>query len=66
MILTGGILGPVCMLWGLQHLHAVPSALLLNFEGPFTIGLTVLFFQEHLGRREITGALLIVSAAAVL
>jgi drug/metabolite transporter (DMT)-like permease len=54
------------MLWGLERLPGVPGALLLNFEAPFTIGLAVLLFREHLGRREIAGALLIVSAAAVL
>lgn len=66
MILTGGILGPVCMLWGLQRLSAVLGALLLNLEAPFTIGLAVLLFREHLGRREVAGALLIVSAAVIL
>ena len=66
MILTGGILGPVCMLWGLQRLSAVAGTLLLNLEAPFTIGLAVLLFREHLGRLEIAGALLIVSAAAIL
>lgn len=66
MVLTGGILGPVCMLWGLQRLSAVLGSLLLNLEAPFTIGLAVLLFREHLGRRETAGALLIVSAAAIL
>lgn len=66
MVLTGGILGPVCMLWGLQRLSAVLGALLLNLEAPFTIGLAVLLFREHLGRREVAGALLIVSAAVIL
>jgi len=66
MVLTGGILGPVCMLWGLQRLSGVLGTLLLNLEAPFTIGLAVLLFREHLGRRGIAGALLIASAAAIL
>jgi drug/metabolite transporter (DMT)-like permease len=66
MIVTGGILGPVCMLWGLQRLSAVVGSLFLNLEAPFTIGLAVLLFREHLGRREMVGALLIVVAAAIL
>jgi len=37
IVLTGGILGPVCMLWGLQSLSGVLGALLLNLETPFTI-----------------------------
>jgi drug/metabolite transporter (DMT)-like permease len=66
IIVSGGILGPFCMLWGLQRLSAVLGALLLNLEAPFTIGLAVLFFREHLGRRGMTGSLLIVTAAAIL
>jgi drug/metabolite transporter (DMT)-like permease len=66
IVLTGGILGPVCMLWGLRRLSAVLGALLLNLEAPFTIGLAVLLFREHLGRREMAGVLLIVGAAAIL
>jgi drug/metabolite transporter (DMT)-like permease len=66
IVVTGGILGPLCMLWGLQRLSGVLGALLLNLEAPFTIGLAVLLFREHLGRRELAGALLIVSAAAIL
>ena len=66
MILCGGVLGPVCMLWGLQRLSAVLGSLLLNLEAPFTIGLALLLFREHLGRGEMTGALLIVIAAAIL
>src|SRR5262245_7167200 len=66
IVLTGGILGPICMLWGLERLSGVLAALLLNLEAPFTIGLALLLFREHLGRREVTGALLIVCAAAIL
>src|SRR5262245_45467168 len=66
MVLTGGILGPLCMLWGLQRLSAVLGSLLLNLEAPFTIGLAVLLFREHLGWREMVGAVLIVGAVAIL
>src|SRR5215813_4615042 len=62
IILTGGILGPVCMLLGLQRLSGVLGALLLNLEAPFTIGLAVLFFREHLSRLGLVGALLIIVA----
>ncbi|MDR4471615.1 MAG: DMT family transporter [Nitrospira sp.] len=66
MIVTGGILGPLCMLWSLQRLSGVLGSLLLNLEAPATIGLAVLWCGEHLGRREVAGALLIVSAATFL
>jgi drug/metabolite transporter (DMT)-like permease len=54
------------MLWGLQRVSAVLGSLLLNLEAPFTIGLAVLLFREHLGWREMVGALLIVGAVAIL
>lgn len=66
IVVTGGILGPLCMLWGLQRVSGLLGSLLLNLEAPFTIGLAVLVFREHLGGREMAGALLIVSAAAIL
>lgn len=66
IVLTGGMIGPILMLWGLQRLSAVMSSLLLNLEAPFTILLAVVLFREHLGRLEATGALLICAAAAVL
>ncbi len=62
----GGIVGPVCMLWGLQRLSAVLGSLLLNLEAPFTILLAVILFREHMGRQETAGAILIFAAAAVL
>jgi drug/metabolite transporter (DMT)-like permease len=53
IVVTGGILGPVCMLFGLQRLSGVLGSLLLNLEMPFTILLAVTVFREHLGRKEI-------------
>lgn len=66
IVMAGGILGPILMLWGLQRLSAVASSLLLNLEAPFTIALAILFFREHLDRREVLGAIVIIGAAAVL
>lgn len=53
------------MLWGLQRLSAVTSSLLLNLEAPLTIALAILFFREHLDRREVLGAI-VIGAAVVL
>ena len=66
IVLTGGILGPVCMLWGLQRLSAVLGSLLLNLEAPLTILLAVVFLREHMGRLEIAAAMLVFVGAAVL
>ena len=66
IVFTGGILGPVFMLWGLQRVTGVFGSLLLNLEAPFTIVLALLLFREHLGRVEGVGAVLIIIAAALL
>lgn len=64
--LTGGFIGPVLMLFGLQRLPAITTALLLNLEAPFTILLAVILFGEHLNRRELLGAGLTMLGAALL
>ncbi|HYH97999.1 DMT family transporter [Hyalangium sp.] len=66
VIVTGGIVGPVLMLVGLGRVSGSVGSLLLNLEAPFTIALAVVFFREHLGRREALAALVIVAAAALL
>lgn len=66
IIFAGGIAGPVFMLWGLQRVTGVLGSLLLNLEAPFTIVLALLFFREHLERREAAGAILIIVAAGLL
>jgi drug/metabolite transporter (DMT)-like permease len=66
IILAGGIGGPLLMLHGLARLPGVVASLLLNLEAPFTIGLALLVFREHLGRRELGAAGLVVLGAAVL
>lgn len=66
VILTGGMLGPFLMLYGLARLSGVLTSLLLNLEAPFTVLIAVLVFREHLGRLELAGVLTIVFAAGIL
>lgn len=66
VVLAGGVLGPLLMLVGLDRVSAVAASLLLNLEGPFTMGLAVLFFREHLGRYGIAAAALILAGAGLL
>jgi drug/metabolite transporter (DMT)-like permease len=66
ILLAGGIVGPVCMLLGLERLSGVAGALLLNLEAPLTIFLAILLFREHLARRELGGAALVVGGATAL
>lgn len=66
VVLSGGILGPVLMLFGLDRVTALTGSLLLNLEAPFTVLLAVMLFREHLGRYAAIAVALIVSGAVVL
>lgn len=66
IVLLGGIVGPVLMLHGLGRVSAVAGSLLLNLEAPFTILAAALLFREHVGRRSVAAAALVVGGAAVL
>lgn len=66
IVLAGGVLAPLLMLYGLERTTAVTGSLLLNLEAPFTVAMAVLFFREHVSRAVLAGIVLIVAAAAVL
>jgi len=66
VILTGGVLGPVSMLVGLQRVSSVAGSLLLNLEAPFTMIVAVLLFGEHMSRRGTRAAALIVGGGLAL
>ncbi len=66
LIVTGGVLGPVLMLMGLQRVSGVAGALLLNLEAPLTMLLAVALFGEHLGRRDAWAAGFILGGGILL
>lgn len=66
IVVTGGIIGPLLMLLGLQRVSGVAGSLLLNLEAVFTILVALVVFREHLSRREMGGAALIVGGAIAL
>lgn len=66
VVLAGGILAPVLMLFGLERVTALSGSLLLNLEAPFTVLLAVVLFREHLGRHAALAALFIFAGAGVL
>ncbi len=66
ILVAGGIVGPVCMLLGLERVSGLAGALLLNLEGPLTILLAVVFFGEYLGRAVAFATLLVFSGALLL
>jgi drug/metabolite transporter (DMT)-like permease len=65
-VLSGGVLGPVLLMWGLARMPASGAALLLNAEAVLTALLAWFVFRENFDRRIALGMALIVAGAAVL
>lgn len=65
-VLSGGVIGPVLLMWGLSRMPASGAALLLNAEAVFTALLAWFVFRENFDRRIALGMALIVAGAAVL
>jgi drug/metabolite transporter (DMT)-like permease len=66
VVAFGGVLGPVLLLVGLQHVTGTTGALTLNLEAPFTALLAVWWFGEYLGRRGWAAGGVIVGGATLL
>lgn len=66
VIVTGGILGPVFLMFGLARTDAAGASLLLNIEGLATMGIAWLVFRENVDRRLLLGAFAILAGAALL
>jgi drug/metabolite transporter (DMT)-like permease len=64
--LTGGMVGPVLMLIGLERVSGVAGSLLLNLEAPFTMLVAVALFREHVDRGGVLAAALIVGGGLAL
>lgn len=66
LIGLGAVLGPICMLVGLQRLSGVAASLLLSLEAPLTILLAGTVFGEHLSQQERLGVVLMLGGAMLL
>jgi len=66
VVLAGGLVAPVLLMYGLARLPGSTASLLLNLEAPFTVALAVLIFGESLSPREALGAAAVVLGGAVL
>ena len=64
--LTGGIVAPVLLMWGLTNMAASGVALLLNAEAVLTALIAWFVFRENFDRRIALGMALIVGGACVL
>lgn len=66
VVLFGGVLGPVLLMFGLSMTSAATGSLLLNLEGLATMGIAWLVFRENVDRRLLVGAGAILVGAVVL
>ena len=64
--LSGGVVGPVLLMFGLSSMPATGASLLLNAEGVFTALLAWFVFKENFDRRIALGMATIVAGAVVL
>ncbi len=66
MVLFGGVLGPLLLMFGLSLTSASTGSLLLNLEGLATMAIAWLVFRENVDRRLFLGALAILAGAVLL
>ncbi len=65
-ILSGGIVAPVLLMWGLAGSGASEASLLLNLESVVTMLVAAFLFREAVGGRVWVAAMLMLAAALVL
>ena len=66
VILTGGVLGPLFLMFGLARTDAAPASLLLTLEGLATMGIAWAVFRENVDGRLLAGAFAILVGAVLL
>ena len=65
-ILSGGVVGPLLLFWGLSRIDASSASLLLVLEGVLTALVAGVFFHEHYHGRVVVGMGAITLGALVL
>jgi drug/metabolite transporter (DMT)-like permease len=65
-ILSGGVIAPVLLMYGLTGLAASEASLLLNAEGVFTVLLAWYAFHENFDPHIVLGIIAIIAGAVVL
>jgi drug/metabolite transporter (DMT)-like permease len=66
VVLTGGVAGPLLLMFGLARTDAASASLLLNLEGLATMAIAWLAFRENVDRRLLLGAFAILAGAVLL
>jgi drug/metabolite transporter (DMT)-like permease len=65
-VVSGGVIAPVLLMYGLVHTRASNTSLLLNAESAFTALLAWFVFREHFHARIVWGMAAIIAGAAIL
>jgi drug/metabolite transporter (DMT)-like permease len=66
MALTGAVIGPVALVWGLQRTSGASASLMLTLEAVFTAVLAWRWYGETMDRRVGTAVLLLLAGAVLL
>jgi len=66
IVVFGGMLGPLLLMFGLSRTSASSGSLMLNLESLTTMGIAWLAFRENVDRRLVLGALAIIFGAIAL
>jgi len=66
IVLSGGVIGPVLLMFGLARTGAASASLLLTLEGLATMAIAWIAFRENVDRRILAGAAAILAGAVVL
>lgn len=66
VLLFGGVLGPLFLMFGLSRTSASSGSLLLNLEGLATMAIAWVVFRENVDRKLLLGAAAILAGAIVL
>ena len=66
VIASGGIAGPLLLMFGLMRTDAAGASLLLNLEGLATMVIAWVILRENVDRRLLLGAFCIIGGAALL
>lgn len=65
-IVSGGIVGPLLLMWGLARTDAAAASLFLTLEGAATALLAWFVFNENFDRRIAIGLALLIAGAGIL
>lgn len=65
-VISGGVVAPLCLTYGIKYGAASEVTLLLNLETVATTVISRLIFKEYIGPRVWAGKILILTAASII